>query len=459
MSKYLLVDFGSTYTKLTAVDTNEEKILATSVSFSTVDSDIEVGFNKALKKLENKIGIQTYDKTVACSSAAGGLKMAAIGIVPELTVEAAKRTCMGAGAKVDMVFSYKLTKSDIRKIKESDIDIILLAGGTDGGNTEIVLHNIEVIAKADLGIPVIYAGNKNLDDEARMHFEENNVSYFIADNIMSKLNQLNMNSAKKLIHEVFLKRIISAKGIKKIENRIDQVLLPTPDAVLKASMLLSHGFDDIPGWGELMVVDVGGATTDIYSMSHGYPTRIDVMMKGLEEPYDKRTVEGDLGVRYSAIHAMEEIPRTVLNKLKESNIDIESEIQKRVNNPSYIPHDLRNHLIEEAITLACVNVAVKRHAGTLEQYYTSQGMVYYQLGKNLLRVQKIIGTGGNIINSPNPKDILRYAEGNQKDILDLRPHDPTYYLDKDYILSAMGLLSLIDPKCALKLLKKHIIKI
>lgn len=459
MSKYLLVDFGSTYTKLTAVDTKEEKIMATSASFSTVESDIEVGFNKALRALEAKIGIQTYKKTIACSSAAGGLKMAAIGIIPELTVEAAKRTCMGAGAKVDMVFSYKLTQSDIRKIKTSDIDIILLAGGTDGGNTDIVLHNIEAISKADLGIPVIYAGNKNLDDDARMYFEENNVEYFIADNVMGKLNQLNMSSAKKLIHEVFLKRIISAKGIKKIETKIDQVLLPTPDAVLKASTLLSHGFDNIPGWGELMVIDVGGATTDIYSMSHGYPTRIDVMMKGLEEPYDKRTVEGDLGVRYSAVHAMEQIPKAGLNKLKEAHIDIDREITKRVNDPSYIPQDDHDHLIEEVITLSCVEVAVKRHAGTLEQYYTSQGMVYYQLGKNLLRVQKIIGTGGNIINSPYAKEILHYVEGNPKDILDLRPQMPTYYLDKDYILSAMGLLSLIDPKCALKLLKKHIIKI
>ena len=103
------------------------------------------------------------------------------------------------------------------------------------------------------------------------------------------------------IREIFLGNIIEAKGIKKIESTIDKVILPTPEAVLDAALLLSKGYMHEYGLGELIVVDIGGATTDLYSMSSPSAKRSDVVLKGLEEPYAKRTVEGDLGMRYSAV--------------------------------------------------------------------------------------------------------------------------------------------------------------
>ena len=124
--KYLMIDFGSTFTKLTAVDTELEDVIATAAHFTTVATDITIGYQNALEALYQKIGKEIeFDKLIACSSAAGGLKMAAIGLVEELTVEAAKRVCLGAGAKVDLVFSHHLTNSEIDSIIEKKIDITL----------------------------------------------------------------------------------------------------------------------------------------------------------------------------------------------------------------------------------------------------------------------------------------------------------------------------------------------
>ena len=160
MSRYLMIDFGSTFTKLVAVDTEKEDIIATASSFTTVATDITIGYEKALAALYEKIGEEIkFDKIVSCSSAAGGLKMCAIGLVPELTVEAAKRVCLGAGAKVDLVLSNHINKREIQEIIDKNIDIILLAGGTDGGNSECVLYNAKMLGEAGIKIPVIYAGN------------------------------------------------------------------------------------------------------------------------------------------------------------------------------------------------------------------------------------------------------------------------------------------------------------
>lgn len=117
MSRYLMIDFGSTFTKLTAVDTETEDVLATASHFTTVDTDITIGYENALAELYKKLGGKiTFDKIIGCSSAAGGLKMCAVGLVEELTLEAAKRVCLGAGAKVDLAFSHHLTNRNIDEI-------------------------------------------------------------------------------------------------------------------------------------------------------------------------------------------------------------------------------------------------------------------------------------------------------------------------------------------------------
>ena len=107
----------------------------------------------------------------------------------------------------------------------------------------------------------------------------------------------------------------------------------------------------------------------------------------------------------------------------------------------------------------CVDKAIGRHAGKMEEMYTPMGMLYNQFGKDLSKINFVIGTGGVLVHNPNPQKILSAVEYTLKKGLELRPRSPRYILDKDYILSAMGLLAEIDPLLALKIMKKHIIKI
>ena len=454
-----MIDFGSTYTKLTAVDTEKEDVIGTSASFTTVATDITIGYYKALDELYKKIGGEIkFDKTIACSSAAGGLKMCAIGLVEELTVEAAKRVCLGAGAKVDLVFSHHITKHEVEEIKEKNIDIILLAGGTDGGNSECVIYNAKILAESNLNIPIVYAGNKCASDEIEEIFKKYNVNGYICDNVMPNINKLNLPSARDKIREIFLTNIIEAKGIKKIEKAIDKVILPTPEAVLDASELLSKGYMHEAGLGEIVLVDIGGATTDFYSMSSPSARRSDVVVKGLEEPYAKRTVEGDLGMRYSALGIAASLTQEEKRVFYEDEgIDIDSEAKFRREHVDVVFTDEREKDIDMVFAGICSDKAISRHVGIMEEIYSPVGTLYNQYGKDLSQIRYVIGTGGILVRTENPIVALKRVMYTRSHPLELRPINPQFMIDKDYLLASMGLLSSIDPLLALKIMKKHLV--
>lgn len=460
MSYYLLVDFGSTLTKLTAVDATIPDIIGTSSHYTTIEVDINIGYQIALKDLKDKIGHDiNFDRIFACSSAAGGLKMAAIGLTEELTVEAAKRACLGAGSRVEMVLAGHITRSDIREIIEKQIDIILLAGGTDGGNKENVLYNAQALGKAGMKIPIIYAGNKSAQDQIEDIFEEYELNGFIVDNIMPRINVLNIKPARKKIEEIFLKQIIEAKGITKITEQIDNAIVPTPKAVYDAADLLSKGYLEEKGFGELLIIDIGGATTDIYSV--GEPiSKHGVIFQGMEEEYTKRSVEAYLGMRHSALGAVESAPKDLVLRMEKAyQLDLTKEALFRMEHYYWIPTTDYEKFVDQLIASLCVEYAISRHAGSIKEIYSAMGMNYIQTGKDLSEVQTIIGTGGAIIKAKEPIAILNYAISRPENINELRPHDAKYYLDADYILSSMGLLMIEDPISALKILKKRMLEL
>lgn len=462
MNAYLLIDFGSTYTKLTAVDIDNEEILATAKDITTIENDIMIGFNKAYEKLMKDLDGKevNFVNKLACSSAAGGLKMIAIGLVPELTAEAAKRAALGAGARVLKTYSYELTEFEIDEIKNSNIDIILLAGGTDGGNKDCIIHNAKMLAESGLKIPVVVAGNKVANDYINKLFKEAQIPFSITGNVMPKLNTLNVEPAREEIRKIFMGRIVEAKGLSNAESFISGILMPTPAAVLKAAEELSVGSDAEEGIGDLIVVDIGGATTDIHSLADGEPSKPGVTLRGLEEPFAKRTVEGDLGMRYSALSLWEAAgTRKVRKYLKDKTVNIEENCKYRADNIMMVPQTQEEIDFDEAMAKVATDLALERHCGYVEPAYSSCGVIYTQYGKDLLGVKYVIGTGGVLVHSNNPQDILKAGAYTPESLNSLKPQRPKYLLDKTYILSAMGLLSFELPDVAVRIMKKYLVEV
>ena len=261
MKPILLIDFGSTYTKVTAVDVDAEALLGTASAYTTVETDVGDGLQNALAKLHEQTGDLSYAQTYACSSAAGGLRMMVSGLVPELTSEAAKMASLGAGAKIIKVFSFQLTEDDLEEIKEAKPDIFLLVGGTDGGNSECIVHNAAMLASLHPDFPIVLAGNRSAARQCQRILEGCEVH--LCDNVMPKFGVLNIEPTQKAIRSIFLERIISAKGLSKAAELLSDIIMPTPAAVLAAMNLLAQGTGEESGIGDLVAVDVGGATTDV----------------------------------------------------------------------------------------------------------------------------------------------------------------------------------------------------
>lgn len=460
--RYLTADFGSTYTKLTAIETDTASVVGTSTAFTTIETDVMDGFRSALSALTDKIGAFDYDRLLCCSSAAGGLKMVALGLVPELTAKAARMAASSAGAKVVKTYSFEISKAEQDEIYRINPDLVLLCGGTDGGNKEVIIANARRLCSIDRNFSIIAAGNKSAADELETIFAASNKNWVITDNVMPEFNKINIAPAKERIKELFISRIIEAKGLSAIQQMSGYQIIPTPLAVLNGCELLSKGTKHEAGIGDLLAVDLGGATTDVYSMSAGRPTIDNVMLKGLPEPYSKRTVEGDLGMRYSLPSLADEID---LESLADA-IDVPlTDVHRWIKTCSDTPDTIASagssdQRIEESLAHNAIKIAVERHCGIYQSAYTPCGMIFTLNGKDLSAVPYVVGIGGAIINSASPSYILQGAVGDKTDdALSTKPKQPRYMLDKKYIFASMGLLSAIEPDMALRIMKKEITEI
>ena len=444
----VLIDFGSTYTKVVAVDLQKNEIAAAARVPSTVDTDITQGLEAALKIISDKTKISGLDKkeALACSSAAGGLRMVCSGFVPELTSKAANLAALGAGAKVIKNFSYKLTSAEVQEIETIAPDILLLCGGTDGGDDAVILHNAKLLAQTGSAITnIIAAGNKTAQDDLKNIFRDSQKNVIYAKNVMPEIGVLDVAPCNKEIRDLFMKNIIQAKGIAKAKAVIKDVIMPTPSAVLEAAKLLAT---DEKTFGEVMVIDPGGATTDVHSIAKGSPARPDIMVVGLPEPYEKRTVEGDLGMRYNLDRLME------LASARETPPHFTAMVERFHNGK--LPETAEEFTCHLLLSCLMVEVAADRHCGRLEAIYTPQGQKFVQHGKDLTGIKSVIGTGGPIIFSQNPRKILEGVLFRPDNPYILKPRKPDFYLDTEYILYAVGLLAQSEPSKALALAKKYL---
>lgn len=455
MRPVLLIDFGSTYTKVTAVDTEAEVLLGTAAAYTTVQTDINEGLSHALEKLEAQTGKLDFAARYACSSAAGGLRMIASGLVPELTSEAAKQASLGAGAKIVKVYSFELTEDDIEEIDRLRPDIFLLVGGTDGGNSDCIRHNAQMLAACKADFPVIIAGNRTAARACQRSLEGRQT--FICENVMPKFGVLNIQPAQECIRALFLNRIIQAKGLSHASKLISGILMPTPSAMMRAMQLLAEGCEGEEGIGELMALDVGGATTDVYSIADGMPKEGGTVYKGLPEPYVKRTVEGDIGMRYSIGGIVEAASLKKVASLAGLTPErAQTLIDDLAEHTEKVPDSEETERLDYALACCACETAARRHAGYMEETYNMTGKVFVQTGKDLRTVRQMVVTGGSLIHTKRTGEIASHAFYDPADPMSLRPVKARVLVDRRYILAAMGLLSEYEPQTALRIMKKEL---
>ncbi len=453
-SRALLIDFGSTFTKVRAVDLESAQLLGAEQAPSTVGTTMMEGLESALAKLSERTGEDDFHGylKLASSSAAGGLRIVAVGLIKNLTMEAARRAALGAGGKLVGGFANGLTSSDLAAIDALSPDILVLAGGTDGGNRDCIVGNAAALAEHGISCPVIVAGNRNAVDEVAEILGAASVRFEIVDNVLPDVNTLSIESCTEAIRSNFMERIVHSKGLDDAQSFVGQILMPTPHAVLLGCRLLSEGPEGERGLGELLCVDVGGATTDVYTVAEGSPRGDRTAIRGLPEPYVKRTVEGDLGMRINAGSIVEAAGERELRREVGDSVDVAGVTDRFAEQTDLLPETEEGQRLDIALGKAAVRVAVRRHAGTLEVAHGPNGPFSVQVGKDLRGIETVIATGGIFAANPaQAEEVVSVASYDEHAPEHLLPESFRTSVDRDYVLYAVGLLASVAPRVAYKL--------
>ena len=450
----LVAEIGSTTTVVNAFDHLESDnpvfLGQGQAPTSVKEGDVNIGLQAAIEDMKKNLHIENekleYTNMLATSSAAGGLRMTVHGLVYDMTVKAAKEAALGAGANIHLITAGKLSKVDMIKLDRIKPNIILIAGGVDYGERETALYNSELIAASDLNIPVIYAGNIAVADDVKLIFEaySKEKNLHIVPNVYPKIDILNIEPTREVIQDIFEKHITEAKGMEKIREMVNGPIIPTPGAVMKASKILK---DEI---GDLVTIDVGGATTDIHSVTEGTEKVNKILVE--PEPVAKRTVEGDLGVFINKRNIVDIIKIEKLEK--ELNMTPE-DIEKFTNSDIAIPETKEHKRFIERLTKEAVIVSINRHAGGYRTYFGSKSDTL-AFGKDLTAVKWIVGTGGALTRLTAREEILNsISQFNRADKL-LPTAEAKILIDNNYIMASLGVLSSLNKEAAIKLLLKSL---
>ena len=425
----VLVDFGSTYTKVVVADLRQGDIVLTWREPSTVATDATVALTRCFAKCRDTIGGAAFEaaRKLASSSAAGGLRMGVVGLSRSLSTTAGRNAAFGAGAKILGTFCGHLTKEDVAALSSLPLEIVLFCGGYDGGGVRTLRHNAEMLASSRLHIPFVYAGNTAAAADVRSIFGAAHKEIFVSHNITPCVGGMNSAPVAAVIRDLFLHRIINMKGLEKVVPLLDRVVMPTPAAVLAAGKLLAQGTNAVPGMGPLMIVDIGGATTDIHSFIQQEACQ-GARIVGAPEEFARRTVEGDLGMRESSRWERERASLA------------ESPAERR---------------IDDALARGAVRISARRHAGRVERVLAA-GVERIQRGKNIQGVTRIIGTGGVLVSHAAPGGLLAGACRTPDETDVLLPEQAEYLVDSEYAFYAAGLLSTEYEDTALRLMHRSL---
>jgi uncharacterized protein (TIGR01319 family) len=335
-----------------------------------------------------------------------------------MTARAAREAALGAGAIIKQVTAGALEESELAEIRAIEPNIILLAGGVDYGEKRTVLENAEKIASLGLKSPVIYAGNSVIRPQIQEIFASSGAQVLLADNVFPDVDVLNIEPVRYLIYEVFNEHIVHAPGMARLSELTQAPILPTPAAVLRAAELFAEAL------GDVLVIDVGGATTDVHSVTGGSPEWTSKMVD--PEPYAKRTVEGDLGVFINAKNIL--------------SLSADPEWSDRFEDLKALPKTEREINLTHYLCERAVETAIRRHAGVISDQYTPVGRKQVVKGKDLSAVKWVVGTGGALTRIPGGAEILRgICKGPGKYLLPMP--ESRVLIDRDYLFSALGTLA------------------
>ncbi len=460
MPAVALADFGSTYTKVRLVDRAEGRLLARAQAPTTIASDLMEGYASALATAQAQLGAPVeIEREIAASSAGGGLRVAAIGLVADLTAAAARQAALNAGARVGAVLAGELGERELAQLDEAAPEIVLFAGGTDGGQRDLVLDNARRLAAHGLGGRVVVACNAAVAEQVAALFGDAGIAATVAANVMPELGRLEIEPARAAISAAFLDHVIGGKGLSASPGFARMVRMPTPEAVLAATRLLSRGPGGRGGVGDAIVVDVGGATTDVHS-----DRALERATPGIEQPLlpvppTLRTVEGDLGLRAGAPGVVEADGRWLAERLEGEAGEVEQAAATRAAKPAWVPDDETGARFDRLLATGCVAHSLDRHCGTMLLTRSESGPpTLVRDGPDLREVSRMIATGGVFAHGEDGEGVLREAL-ERRGPRSLAPAEPAVSIDHGYVLAAAGLLAAIDEEAAFRLLQSELLHV
>ena len=413
--------------------------------------DVRIGLEAAVEMLKKELGTPTlsWKRFFASSSAAGGLRMSVHGLAYDMTVKAAKEAALGAGANISFLTAGTLREEDLEKLKNLQPNIILIAGGVDYGERETALENGRAIGRLlreeKLSIPIIYCGNVENREAMEKIFAEGDFDLRIVDNVYPKIDQLVIEPARGVIQELFEEHITRAPGMEHIRKLVDGRIMPVPGAVMQAAKVLRNEL------GELAVLDIGGATTDVHSVCSDSPEIEKILIA--PEPEAKRTVEGDLGLYINRKSLLQQSGLALIAKTLKIN---EQELEELTAGLGPVPSGSRERELVEELTFHAGRIALNRHAGEYREIYGISGKQHYAEGKDLTGIRCFIGTGGALTRlggGGRGEEIIHRMLDSVNDRKLLPRRDTEVLIDRWYIMASAGVIAGEYPKAAGALLR------
>jgi len=423
----LCVDVGSTFTKAVLVDVSSGELVGAASSPTTVGTDVMDGVDGVCRELASHGPVT---ETLVCSSAGGGLRIAVVGYEREVTAEAGHRVALSAGGRVVHVSSGPLTGEGVRELRATEPDLVLLVGGTDGGNADVLRHNAIRLANARVTMPIVVAGNAEVADEVSAELARTGRRHNVTSNVLPRIGVIAPDAARSAIRDAFLTHVIGGKGLSR-RGFADLVKAATPDAVLRGVELLAEVRGE-----DVMVIDIGGATTDVYSVLRPQGEDASIERDVAGTLWHERTVEADLGMRWNALGIIEAAEREHLALSSETTAyagRVASETGHRATTPGEWAHE------SELARVAAV-VAARRHG---------RARVVGDRPRPLADVGVVLGSGGVLRHGPGTLsgEVLG-AVGNDHAGGWTVPAAATQVVDTAYVLFACGLLAQVHPRAA-----------